>query len=70
MTTAEFQVTGMTCAHCENAVATEVWQLPGVQTVDITAATGRLVITSSVPVPNAQVLAAVEEAGYSAVQTP
>lgn len=53
MSTPEFQVTGMTCAHCENAVAT-----------------GRLLITSSASVDDAQVLAAVEEAGYTAVRIP
>ena len=50
MTTAEFQVTGMTCSHCEHAVATEVGQLSGVQSVDVSAATGRLVVTATDPV--------------------
>ena len=69
MTTAEFQVTGMTCSHCEHAVATEVGQLSGVQNVDVSAATGRLVVTTTDPVEDAQVLAAVEEAGYQAVRS-
>lgn len=70
MTTTKYQVTGMTCSHCEHAVSTEVGQLPSVQTVDVSAATGRLLVTSDAPVEDAQVLAAVEEAGYSAVRTP
>lgn len=69
MTTTEFRVTGMTCSHCEHAVATEVGQLPGVQNVDVSAGTGRLVVTSTAPVEEAQVLAAVEEAGYQAVRS-
>ena len=60
----------MTCSHCENAVAAEVGQLPGVQAVDVTAATGRLTVTSTAPVEDQRVFAAVEEAGYTAVRTP
>ena len=70
MTSTAFQVTGMTCSHCEHAVSTEVGQIAGVQNVEVSAATGRLVVTSSVPVDEAQVVAAVEEAGYQAVRTP
>jgi copper chaperone len=68
MTTTEFQVTGMTCSHCEHAVSSEVSQIPGVDHVEVSAATGRLVITSSEPVTDEQVLAAVDEAGYTAVR--
>ena len=69
MTTAEFQVTGMTCSHCEHAVAAEVGRLSRVQNVDVSAATGRLAVTIDDPVEDAQVLAAVEEAGYRAVRS-
>ena len=68
MTTTEYQVTGMTCSHCEHAVSSEVSQIAGVGNVEVSAATGRLVITSSEPVAEEQVLAAVEEAGYTAVR--
>ena len=68
MTTTEFQVTGMTCSHCEQAVSSEVNQIAGVDNVEVSAATGRLVITSSEPVADEQVLAAVDEAGYTAVR--
>ena len=70
MTTTEVQVTGMTCSHCEDAVSTEVGQIAGVQNVEVSPATGRLVVISSAPVDEAQVVAAVEEAGYEAVHTP
>ena len=68
MTTTEFQVTGMTCSHCEHAVSSEVSQIAGVDNVEVSAATGRLVITSSEPVADEQVLAVVDEAGYTAVR--
>ena len=68
MATTEFQVTGMTCGHCEGSIRSEVSQIPGVSGIDVSAATGHLsVTTSGDPVDNAAVLAAVEEAGYEAV---
>lgn len=67
MTTTEFQVTGMTCGHCEMSVREEVSKLTGVDGVDVSAQTGKLIVSSSTPVDAAAVLAAVDEAGYQAV---
>ncbi len=67
MPTSEFRVSGMTCAHCEAAVQTEVARLPGVERVAVSADAGRLVVTSSVPIDADAVLGAVDEAGYAAV---
>ncbi len=67
MTTSEYRVDGMSCGHCEAAVKDEVGRLPGVERVDVSADTGRLVVTSSVPIDAATVLGAVDEAGYEAV---
>lgn len=67
MTTNEFQVTGMSCGHCEASVRREVTQIAGVQTVEVSAATGRLVVTSD-SVSDEAVIAAVDEAGYEAVR--
>jgi copper chaperone len=68
MTTTTFQVDGMTCAHCERAVTEEVTSIAGVTGIDVSAATGVLMIESASAVDDALVLAAVEEAGYSAVR--
>jgi copper chaperone len=68
MGTIEYTVTGMTCAHCERAVSEEVGRVEGVAGIDVSASSGTLVITSARPVDDAQVVAAVEEAGYSAVR--
>jgi copper chaperone CopZ len=70
MSTTEYQVTGMTCGHCEMSVREEVATVPGVQQIDVSAQTGRLVITSDAPVDDTVVLAAVDEAGYEAVRVP
>ncbi len=67
MVTSEYRVDGMTCAHCEAAVKDEVGRIAGVEHVDVSADTGRLVITSSVPIDTTAVLGAVDEAGYEAV---
>ena len=68
MTTTEYQVTGMTCGHCEMSVREEVGQVPGVEKIDVSAATGTLVVTANQPIDDAAVLAAVDEAGYRAVR--
>ncbi len=67
MATTEFQVTGMTCGHCEMSVRGEVSKLPGVEGVDVSAQTGKLLVSSFAPVDTSAVLAAVDEAGYRAV---
>ncbi len=67
MVTSEYQVSGMSCAHCEAAIRSEVARIPGVDGVDVNAGTGRLVVTSSAPIDEAAVLSAVDEAGYEAV---
>ncbi|EYT60471.1 MULTISPECIES: heavy-metal-associated domain-containing protein [Microbacterium] len=69
MTTNEFQVTGMTCGHCEMSIREEVSEVPGVEDIQVSAQTGTLVVTGSGSLDDAQILAAVAEAGYSAVRT-
>jgi len=68
MTTNEFQVTGMSCGHCEAAVRGEVSKITGVESVAVSAKDGRLVVTSAVPLSDADVIAAVDEAGYTAAR--
>ena len=68
MSTLEYQVTGMTCGHCEMSVREEVGEVPGVDGIEVSAKTGRLVVTGDRTVDDAAVLAAVDEAGYSAVR--
>ena len=68
MNTTEYQVTGMTCGHCEMSVRDEVSTVPGVEDIRVSAQTGKLVISSASPVDDNAVLAAVDEAGYRAVR--
>ena len=64
MSTATYTVVGMTCGHCVSAVTEEVSQVPGVTGVDVDLASGGLTVTSTEPVDDGAVRAAVEEAGY------
>ncbi len=68
MSTIEYDVTGMTCEHCEMSVREEVSEIAGGDSVEVSAKTGKLVVTASAPVSDEAVLAAVDEAGYSAVR--
>jgi len=60
-------IRGMSCGHCETAIRSEVAQIPGVDDVMVSAATGRLVVTSTQPIDADAILGAVDEAGYEAV---
>lgn len=68
-TTNEFQVTGMTCGHCELSIREEVQEVSGVESVEVSHRTGKLVVTSDQPVDDAAVIAAVQEAGYQGVRS-
>ncbi len=67
MPTSEYRVIGMSCGHCEAAVRSEVAQIPGIDDVTVSAATGSLVVTSAQLINADTVLGAVDEAGYEAV---
>jgi copper chaperone CopZ len=59
-----YTVTGMTCAHCTNAVSTEVNKVAGVQSVDIDLASGHVTVSGD-GYSDEQIRAAVDEAGYA-----
>lgn len=65
MATQTYTVTGMTCEHCVNAVSAEVGAIDGVIDVQVDLATGGLTVAAANPVEDADVAAAVDEAGYS-----
>ena len=65
MTTATYQVTGMTCDHCVRAVTTELVLLVGVRSVDVDLAQGAVTVTSEGPLDLEEVREAIDEAGYA-----
>ena len=62
------KVAGMTCGHCEASVRREVSKLTGVQDVQVSAAAGTLKIVTAAELADEAVLAAVDEAGYTAAR--
>lgn len=64
----EYQVTGMTCGHCETSVREEVNEIAGVEEVQVSATSGKLLVSAVGDIDDAKVLAAVAEAGYSAMR--
>jgi len=68
MATNTYAVTGMTCGHCELSVREEVGEITGHEVVEVNAQSGMLVVNAEGPVDDDAVLAAVAEAGYSAVR--
>ncbi|MGV9375710.1 heavy-metal-associated domain-containing protein [Nonomuraea sp. NPDC003707] len=64
MATATYTVTGMTCGHCVSSVKEEVGEVSGVTSVEVDLASGLLTVESDSPVDAADIVAAVEEAGY------
>ena len=62
--TVDYTVTGMTCGHCVASVTEEVQQVAGVTDVAVDLASGGVRVTSEQPLSDADVRAAVEEAGY------
>lgn len=69
MGTSTYQVSGMSCGHCEGAIRAEVSAIPGVHDIEVSAATGVLVVSAAGQVDDAAVIAAVDEAGYQAVRS-
>ncbi len=63
MSRSAFTVTGMTCGHCVASVTEEITEIDGVTDVAVDLPTGALIVTSDQPLDEAQVRAAVEEAG-------
>ena len=59
-----YTVAGMHCGHCVASVSEEVQEIAGVEDVDVVLETGALTVTSAQPIDDADVKAAVEEAGY------
>ena len=66
----DYLVTGMTCAHCVSSVTEELSAVDGVDSVAVDLTVGgasTVTVTSAVPLADADVRAAVTEAGYDLV---
>jgi copper chaperone len=64
MSETTYTVTGMTCSHCVASVTEEIIEIDGVTGVAVDLPTGAVTVSSTQPIDEADVRAAVEEAGY------
>ena len=70
MSEKNINVDGMTCGHCVNAGTEEISKIPGVTAVNIDLRASEIspgTITAGNEISDADIAAAVEEAGYSIV---
>jgi copper chaperone len=67
MAETKYTVTGMTCDHCARSVTEEISKIDGVSDVAVDLPTGTVTVSSSESVTDADVRAAVVEAGYELV---
>ncbi|HTK67914.1 MAG TPA: heavy-metal-associated domain-containing protein [Pseudonocardia sp.] len=58
-------VSGMSCQHCVNAITEELSALNGVTSVDVTLSSGIVTLKSDHKLSEAEIAAAVDEAGYT-----
>ena len=59
-----FDVTGMTCSHCESAIASELARVAGVVTIDVDARAGTVVLGCTSEPDHDAVASAIHDAGY------
>jgi copper chaperone CopZ len=59
-------ITGMSCGHCVSHVKSALEELEGVTLADVSLEDNRADVTLSKDVPDADLIAAVESAGYQA----
>jgi copper chaperone len=64
VSTRSILVSGMSCDHCASAVRAEIGKLPGVTDVEVDVEAGHVRITGASIPGDAELRAAVEEAGY------
>ena len=67
MTTERFQVPGISCQHCVNAITREVSAVPGVKTVAVALENKTVTVEHSDDINAAAIVAAINEAGYDEV---
>jgi copper ion binding protein len=67
MTTERFQVPGVSCQHCVNAITKEVSALPSVQRVQVALDNKTVTVEHGEQVNTDQIVAAINEAGYDEI---
>ncbi|TXH42186.1 MAG: copper chaperone [Actinobacteria bacterium] len=68
MSNVVFNVSGMSCQHCVNAITSEVGAVDGVAEVEVDLAAGTVRVTGA-RLDEAALRAAIDEAGYEVAGT-
>jgi len=63
MSTLTYSVPGVSCGHCQAAIAGEVGALAGVESVEVDLETKTVAVTGD-PLDEQAIIAAIDEAGY------
>jgi copper chaperone len=63
VSTATYNVPGVSCAHCKQAIEGEVSQVQGVESVDVDLE-AKTVTVDAEPLDEQAIIAAIDEAGY------
>ncbi|MFL5204397.1 MAG: heavy-metal-associated domain-containing protein [Microvirga sp.] len=69
MSTRSYGVPGVTCEHCRHAISTEVGRVRGVTAVEVDLER-KVVVVSGDQFADAEVCAAIDDAGYDVVRSP
>jgi len=64
MSETSYRVTGMSCEHCVASITEEITKIDGVTAVTVDLPAGTVTVTSDRAIDDAQIGAAIEEAGY------
>jgi copper chaperone len=67
MITERFEVPGVSCQHCVNAITKEVTALAGVEQVQVALDSKTVTVAHAEQVSTDQIVAAINEAGYDEV---
>lgn len=62
--TTTFEVTGLTCGHCADALAGAIRRLPGIAAVAVDLGSGVVTVTAADPVDRGDVFAAIAATGH------
>jgi copper chaperone CopZ len=64
MNTVTYDVPDVSCGHCRTAITSEVTAVAGVESVEVDLDAKTVTVTTSAPLDERAIVAAIDEAGY------
>ncbi|MEV0294798.1 cation transporter [Nocardia sp. NPDC050710] len=68
MSATSYSVSGMSCGHCADAIKGSLTALPGIDTVDVDVAAGRVTVSGGGATAVDAIQDAIDDAGYELVE--